>query len=441
MNLRRRHTARLGRLGPGPIAEILLLPLAALWLGHLLSPNAPFDIGGFPWLWLAPLLIGLRYGIGPALAASGILAVGGLWLPELGLGNQAMALPQIVGGMLVSLIGGQYATLWHGRLGQAEARLYYSENRLESLTRAFYVTRISHDRLEETLITRPVSLRGALEAVRTELQHNGSHLTPEAGQALLQLLAHYCRIESASLYAFEGGQLSAPPLARIGQDGAFNADDPLVVLALEREEAAYFSVDQIVDGLAGEYRLVIPIITADGSRIGLLVVSDMPLLALDEENLLTATAILEYFADEAAAQRDAGGLLKRHPRCPATFAHELYKICHLRARVGAQSTLVLFRPKAAQPNTELLLLILSMRRGLDQYWQHPLAEDAPSLLALLPLSGSAGAHGFVARVDALSQDQFGLSLSDAGWVAEVHPIETIDPDTVLQAVLGQDPTA
>lgn len=436
-----RRPIRLGTLGPGPIAEILLLPLVTLWLGHLLSPTNPFTTGGFPWLWLVPLLIGLRYGIGPALVSSGIMAVGGLWLPELGLGDEAMPMPQIVGGMIISLIGGQYANLWHGRLGQAEARLIYSENRLESLTRAFYVTLISHDRLEETLITRPVSLRGALEAVRAELQLNGARLNQTAGQALLQLLAHYCRLEAAALYVFEGTRLDPTPVARLGQDIPFNPDDPLVSLALEREDAAYFSVDQIIDGLEGEYRLAIPIIAADGVRIGLLAVSDMPLLALDEENLLTATAILEYFADEAAAQRDIGGLLRHHPRCPAAFAHELYKICHLWSRVGAHSTLVLFRPIDPHANLNVLPLIHSVRRGLDQYWQNPLDEAAPGLLALLPLSGPTAASGFVTRVDALSREQLGTPLNETGWTAEIRAIDNADPDITLQAILSQERVA
>ncbi len=429
-----RHQAPPATLGPGAIAETLLLPIATLWLGHIIAPTHPYTAGGFPWMWLVPLLIGLRYGTGSALVSSGLLTAGGNWLPSLGYGSEVMPLPQIVGGMIISLIGGQYANLWHGRLKQAEGRLTYSETRLESLTRAFYVTRISHDRLEETLITRPVSLRGAMETLRAHLQHHGAQLHREAGDALLQLLAQYCRIEAAAVYVFEGGHLNTTPIAHLGRDIPLNLDDPLVSMALQWKDAAYFSVDQIINDLAGDYRLVIPIIAADHGHIGLLTVSDMPFLALEEENLLTATAILEYFADDAWAQRDIVEILRHYPHCPATFAHELFKLAHLWSRVGAQSVLVLFRPTPGA-NPEILELIHSVRRGLDQYWQNPITMEAPGLLVLLPLSGPAAARGFIARIDTLTVERFRMPLQDTGWYTEITVLHDVDPVATLRATL------
>ena len=59
----------LGKLASGAthpaviVAETLLLPLLAIGLGLLWAPQDPLQVqAGFPWPWLAPVVLALRYG-------------------------------------------------------------------------------------------------------------------------------------------------------------------------------------------------------------------------------------------------------------------------------------------------------------------------------------------------------------------------------------------
>jgi len=65
-----------------PIAtllETLILPLIALALGLAWAPHDPLQTdSGFPWPWLAPVVLALRYGPIPGLGGAAVLLVG--WL-------------------------------------------------------------------------------------------------------------------------------------------------------------------------------------------------------------------------------------------------------------------------------------------------------------------------------------------------------------------------
>ncbi len=81
--------------------------------------------------------------------------------------------PQIffLGGLITVMLVGEFSSLWRARTRRAEAVQYYLDQRLEHLIRQYYLLRLSHDRLEQELIGRPMSMRDALEdAARTQRQ-------------------------------------------------------------------------------------------------------------------------------------------------------------------------------------------------------------------------------------------------------------------------------
>ena len=84
------------------------------------------------------------------------------------------------------------------------------DQRLEHLVRQYYLLRLSHDRLEQELIGRPMSMRDALST----LQEVGS--TTQGPEALLRLLAQYCQLETAGLYAAVDDRVHLTPLASLG---------------------------------------------------------------------------------------------------------------------------------------------------------------------------------------------------------------------------------
>lgn len=383
-------------------AEVVLLPIAGLVLAVKLYPAAPFTVSTYPWLWVIPLLLGLRYGLAPAALSTGVLSAAGIAAFRLGITAEAPPLIQIAGGALAALSAGQYRSRWREQLRAGQARTDYTEQRLESLTRAFFVTRLSHDRLEEALITQPVTLRGAMEALRELSAEAHTGISPTGASALLQLLAQYCRFETAALHLYRNGRLADAPLAALGPAAVLVRTDPLLAYALEHEQTAYHSIDQLVElEQGGNYRAVFPLVDSAGDKLGVLVVRDLPLLALVEENLTCAGALLQYFADESWSTAQTADLRATVPYCPAPFAHELIKLQRLHERSGIHSTLVVVRARSQQAQVVALDALYDARRGLDLYWREPFGPLAAGMLILLPLAGPATTRGFLERIDGI----------------------------------------
>ena len=383
-------------------AEVVVLPLAGLTLAVLLFRARPFTVSPYPWLWLIPFLLGLRHGLAPAVLATLVLAVGGIAVHLLGISGEQLPLIQLAGGALAALSAGQYSSRWREQLKAAQARTDYTEQRLESLTRAFFITRLSHDRLEEALIAQPVTLRGALEALRGLSTDAQGGIPAVAANALLQLLAQYCRFEAAALHLYHEGRLDDEPLAALGWRTQLARTDPLLVYALEHEQTAYHSVEQLAElERGGSYRAVFPVIDSAGEALGVLVVRDLPLLALTEENLAAAAAMLQYFADESWAAAQTADLRRSLPCCPDVFAHELIKLQRLHVRSGLRSTLVVLRARRDDAEVSVLDALYAARRGLDLYWREPYGPLTAGMVILLPLAGAATTRGFLERLESV----------------------------------------
>ena len=105
------------RISKAGIFEIIGLTLGGLLVAALFQPDDPFLLTQpFPWLWLVPLVLALRYGTPAAFGASALLLVGWYALPLLGLGGGRFPLTHFVGGLVMTLIAGEFSDIWSARL-------------------------------------------------------------------------------------------------------------------------------------------------------------------------------------------------------------------------------------------------------------------------------------------------------------------------------------
>ena len=182
---------------PAVIAgETLLLPLIAIALGMAWSPQDPlWTSAPFPWAWLAPVILALRYGPMAGLGGASVLLLGWLALNF----EHIAQFPQVhfLGGLILVMLVGEFSSLWQARTRRAETLQMYMDQRLEHLVRQHYLLRLSHDRLEQELIGRPMSMRDALATLQT-LGAEGSS-GAEGAHILLRLLAQYCQLESTGV--------------------------------------------------------------------------------------------------------------------------------------------------------------------------------------------------------------------------------------------------
>ncbi|MGP1629774.1 MAG: PelD GGDEF domain-containing protein [Giesbergeria sp.] len=407
------------------VVEMLVLPLVALALGFAWNPLDPlWSTAAFPWSWLAPVILALRYGPLPGLGGAGVLLVG--WL-AVNVGHYD-AFPQLffLGGLILVMLVGEFSSLWQARTRRAETLQLYLDQRLEHLVRQYYLLRLSHDRLEQELIGRPMSMRDALST----LQEVGSDA--QGPETLLRLLAQYCQIETAGLYTVVDSQIGSRALASIGTLAPVAGNDPLVQQAIETRKLCHIS-QALAAGQQSQYLAAAPLLDLGGELYGVLLIQEMPFFSLQAENLQTINLLLGYYTDGLSMQALAHPILQVLPDCPAAFAFEAQRLWHIRSTTRVSSIVVAleFLPRATA--RELPQQIQRLKRELDEYWLISTPERQV-LAMLMPLGDAATAEGYIKRLETWSQQKGEQSLADAGVFAHVLPLDTDNSLTVLQRI-------
>ncbi len=410
------------------LLETLLLPGLAIALGLLLHPQDPiWSEGDFPWAWLAPVIVALRYGPLAGLGGAVVLLAGWL-LTNLGHYDR---FPQLffLGGLILVLIVGEFSSLWQARTRRAENVQLYLDQRLEHLVRQYYLLRLSHDRLEQELIGRPMSMRDALSTLQS-VDVDAPEDAAQGAQTLLRLLAQYCQLESAALHAATEDRVEAEPVARIGSGAEpLDTHDPLVQQALETRKLCHIS-QLLTHKQQTRYLAVAPLLDLGGEIYGLLVIEDMPFFSLQDENLQTINLLLGYYTDGLAMQTLARPIMERIPDCPADFAFEARRLSHMRDTTSVPSIIVAleFLPRAVERG--LPAQIERLKRELDESWLIT-GPERQVLAVLMPLGDMATAEGYINRLENWSRQKGGQPLAESGIFPHVLPLEG-EPLAVLE---------
>ncbi len=398
---------------PGSVLQVLvettLFVGGALALSSWLAPDDPFGLRSqFPWLWIVPALLSLRYGTVDGVLGTCLLL--GAWFAMPWATGQARPAefpqPYFLGGLVLVLICGQFADIWNDRYSRLRAANSYLDERLTDLTRAHYLLRLSHERIEQELLVRPVTLRDLLAELRRI--ESASPLIPASSlarcEALLRVLAQSCELEDASIHRHLDGLLETTPLASTGEPQPLEPTDALLALAQRSGELAHVQSAQATVH-DGRYLVCAPIVTAAGERLGMLVVRSMPFFALNLENLRLVTVLLGHYADGLRQQDIITPVIERLPECPPEFALELMRLHRLRTEAQVVSTLVAFTFERHDTGDSLYEQVRRMRRSLDLAW----AFDTPQrhvLVMLLPLAGPPALEGFLLRIENGLRQQF-----------------------------------
>lgn len=425
MGLPRHLLGRLATAATHPVVtvgETLLLPLLALALGLAWAPQDPLQTqAAFPWPWLAPVVLALRYG--PMAGLGGACVLLACWL-GLNLGHWD-AFPQLyfLGGLILVMLVGEFSSLWQARARRAETLQLYLDQRLEHLVRQHYLLRLSHDRLEQELIARPMSMRDALVALHHAGQEgNGDALPP---QALLRLLSQYCQLECAALHAVSDGQIAAQPGASLGAYDGLHADDPLVRQAMQTGKLCHVRQAATAQQ-ATRYLVAAPLLDQSGDIYGLLLVQDMPFFALHEETLQTLLLLLGYYTDGLSRNALAQPIVRQFPDCPPPFAFELQRLAHMHRSTQVPSIIVAleFQQRALAQN--LPVQVERLRRELDEIWRIT-APERQVLAVLMPLGNAATAEGYIRRIEDWMRQRGQQSLAQAGIFPHVVPLDSGQP--------------
>lgn len=414
------------------IGEIIFLPLVAVVLGFILNPDDPLWIeASFPWSWFAPIILALRYGPLAGLGAAGMLL--SAWL-LLNVGHYD-SFPKLafLGGLILVMLVGEFSSLWLARTRRAETIQIYLDQRLEHLTRQYYLLRLSHDRLEQDLISRPMSMRDALRTLRDlgrEIDDPGA-----SAQNLLRLLAQYCQLESAALHRASDETVEDTALAAMGNPFSLKTDDPLIRQAIESRRLCHVSQVHADQQAQTRYLIAAPLINLNDEVYGLLIVEEMPFFSLQDETLQTINLLLGYYTDGLAVHSLAEPICSKFPLCPPEFAFEVQRLWHLRQSTGIASMIVAleFLPRAVE--RDLPLQVMRMKRALDEHWLF--GDHSRQILAtLMPLGDNATAEGFVARLEIWAEQKSAQSLAELGIFPHFISLSHEAPLLALQRLTG-----
>ena len=416
-----------------------MLPLFGVALGIWLNPLDPlWTRSTFPWAWFAPIILALRYGPFPGLAAAGVLLLA--WIAFSVSGWVPGEFPKInfLGGLIFVMLCGEFSSLWVARTRRAEGMQLYLDQRLEYLTHQYYLLRLSHDRLEQDLIGRPMAMRDALATLQDMIKEgldapSATTLKLPGADGLLRLFAQYCQLEAAVLHGMNAGVVDTHPVASLGMpaDAApFSADDPLIRRALETGHLSHV-VHTLASGESpSRYIIAAPLITFDGEQLGILAVERVPFFALHEEMLQTLNLLLGYYTDGLVTQQMAAPIQETFPGCPADFAAELQRLWRVRQQSGVQSVIVALEFQARAYFDDMVLQIRLQRRSLDVNW----LIDVPGhqvLVTLMPLAGMAAAQGYIARIENWVHLQDNQTLPEVGIFPHVLHVDEQQPLALL----------
>ncbi len=415
--------------------ETVAMTLLAAALGYWAQPENPFFVrADFPWLALAPVLFALRYGMLPGIASCAVLV--GLWFGALriDLMPETASGAYLLGVLILTMICGEFAGIWQGRLRRVEMGSRYLDERLDRITRQHYLLMLSHDRLEQDQFARPVTLRAALARIRT-LAANGQEPAGFPGlQDLLELLSQFCQLEVASFHACPGGVPEAAIQCAIGGALPLATDDPLVRYCVEQRELSHVQMGELRGVAHSRYLIVAPVATHEGKLIALLAVEQMPFLALHAEALATLAVLLGYYADALQVSRAARIMQRALPGCPLEFADELNRCQRLWREAGIYSSLLLVKFGAHPDAGAFQTLLRREFRDLDMLWEIP-QPRGPVFLVLLPLAGAAGVEGCLVRLEASLERRHQVSFDAAHIAPYGQQLGDEDPFVTLKLML------
>jgi len=410
--------------------ETIVITLCAISIGAFFEHNNLFQIGGeFPWIWIAPVLIALRYGVAPGMISSLILIIAWKLLSHLAGSRANFPEEFFLGGAVLVLLSGEFSAAWSTRLRRAEETNHYINERLSRITLRHLLLRLSHDRIEQEILTKPVTLRDALGRLRQLSAIEGGSDMP-ASLPLLQLLTQYCQLESSAIFVASDKD-GYKRISEIGAPPDLNSDDPLLRYALERKALSHILIDDLTENqLPSPFLVIAPILTSSKKLLGVLAVDRMPFLALNVENLQMLSVMLGYYADCVNEAEGSLHFFSKFPEAPADFAAEFPKLLQLQRTHGINSHTVVLSFPNDEKGRQALAQLAHIRRGLDIAWQFQ-GENRLFQANLMPLANDSAVDGYLLRIETLLNESMAAEEVDIGeWHLNSIRISMADSDPV-----------
>ncbi len=424
------------------VAITLLLPLLGLWYHR----DDPFFLqASFPWLALAPLLLGLRYGFALGLGSAASLSVLMYLMFRLGR-PEVPAFPGslVLGLLLTGMLAGEFCDMWHRRLHRLAELNYHHRLRVQKFTRSYQLLSLSHERLERAVLANTRSLRETITYLRERVLTAESD-APDRGDLhhlLMEVLGSFGWLQVAALYRVDEYGIFIPQVvAKLGNPRPVPIDAPLLVKALKSGQLTCVRPDDAaaeqpsggaINEESGLVRIseallaVIPLVDVHGRMWGVVTVQAMPFVALSRDHLNLLAVLGGHMGDLMALAAGGGayqfhtGLLRSHKNA---------------AEHGLPAMLLGVVVDSQKAPPELWNELLEQHRILDQQWLLRNRNGHRVLMLVMPLTSAEGVRGFLQRLESWVGKRFGLPLHELGVRTHHAALGGVTPpQTQLQAL-------
>lgn len=284
-------------------------------LGWAVDAGDPFFVRGFPWVVLAPVVLGLQNGFRYALVSGACLIGGAFAFRYLAQGAESVPVDYLLSVGLLGPLAGEYRDKWQRALELTRHENQQRGRRLEQFARAYHLLEWSHNELEQRIAGSGRSLERTLEHVHAQLVRSGAPALAGAGETILQLFSHYGQVQVAALYAVPaGGAARAAELERVaslGEVSSVDLEHPMIMDALATRELTSVREERAASRGAAPLACV-PLVDAGDRLWAVILVHEMPFVAMSDDNMKLLAVLggrvgdwLAECAGEAAAVADA----------------------------------------------------------------------------------------------------------------------------------------
>ena len=419
------------------VGETVLIMVVALAIGSVLVPENPLLFGtGFPWVWLLPLVIALRYGT--LMGALGAAVLLGGWYVFYGMGATPQPFPGrfFLGGLRFVLVAGQFGVIWSARLMRANQVNGYLGDRLAALTKNHFLLRLSHDRLENDLLARPTTLRDTLTQLRRVALNDHSQSTLPGAEAFLKLASQACQLEVVALFEVKQEQPATEALVSLGGKMTLDPRDPLVEYCLGTRTLAHVRVPELRHMTGTRYLAVAPVISGEQELIGVVAIEQMPFLSVSHENLQFLMVLLGYYADGVRHAEATRSILEMLPECPYEFALDYSRLARMQRDTGIESTVVALVFDMDESRNALYEQVRRSSRALDVTWAAQ-GTTRRAFLTLMPFAGESALAAYLVRIEDSLEAQFGVNFEAAHISFEKLTVTADQPGDALRRLLAR----
>ncbi len=370
-----------------------LAPAAVLWFSHpqwlqLVLP-----------LWvLGPLLLGLYFGFaagtGGALLTAAVLAGITYLKPDL-LGEfpkvQAICL------LLVGMGAGEARDVWAARTHRLDYLCHYHQFRLEQFTSGYRLLQVSHSQLERRVAGSANSLRAALERIKLrEPLFDAADSEPLGGIGdwLLEIMVETGKIHAAAVYEMSGsGILCLPPTATVGSAPDLSVFNPLLRETLRTGRLT--SVHAGNEAVHEHVIAVVPLIDATGHIHGIVSITDMPFLNINQETFELLGVLGRHIGDILASRTRP----MAQTQGPCALRESLQRNLVDARKHAVPAAVVACKIVDVEHRDALIARCCHSSRGLDQSWISINRRGQPVVVKLLPVTDKVGARSYLARLE------------------------------------------